>query len=238
MSPSRPSCAGRGWPATWSGTSRRCASRRRWPPRTGSGSTCTPTTPSWPRSSPRGRTICEAKRCVTTCASRLPPRDRWCASEGASCWWSSARRRARTSGSTAVFPDRTRRLGLLASGLRTRQTFPLLVACELPSPSFELLCGAVRQYISACLREAEVPHRAIGALPNLSPNGVLFPKREVLLEFNLVQRAMAQLFGSLGIDEFVDAIQLPVNVRLVDGRPDPVADVRPHASTKLHSDVW
>lgn len=148
-----------------------------------------------------------------------------------------------------MFPDRARRLGLIGSSLRTRRAFPLLVECELPWSSFEILCHSVRQYISACLREDQLPPECYGdplahhagavrRLPNLSPNGVLFPKREVLLEFNLVQRAAARLFHHLGVDEFVHAIQLPVNVRLIDGRPDPVADVRPHASTKLHSDVW
>lgn len=158
----------------------------------------------------------------------------------------------------AYFTDRAERLALLARSLPPGRAFPLLREFRLRPADHQALRRSVEFYLLACLRAADTDladtdtdladtgqedllaaRRAeILRLPNMTPNGLLLPKREVALEFNLVQRSAATWLRGLEIDEFVEAIQLPLNVRIVDGRADGPRDRRRYASAKLHSDIW
>lgn len=151
----------------------------------------------------------------------------------------------------AYFTDRAERLALLARSLPPGRAFPLLREFRLPPGDHLVLRRSVELYLLACLRAAgadltgadpedllEARRAEILRLPNLTPNGLLLPKREVALEFNLVQRSAAAWLRGLELDEFVEAIQLPLNVRIVDGRADGTRDRRRYASAKLHSDIW
>jgi hypothetical protein len=66
---------------------------------------------------------------------------------------------------------------------------------------------------------------------------MLVPKREQVVEFNLLHRAVASAFRELGIEESVDLIDLPINVRVVYGKPGARRNLA-FSSSKLHSDVW
>jgi hypothetical protein len=76
------------------------------------------------------------------------------------------------------------------------------------------------------------------ALANLTPNGVLMPKREFTLEFNLLNRAVATVLSEFLPDDLVASIQSLIRYRIVDGAVDARRDQRPYATNKLHSDVW
>jgi hypothetical protein len=76
------------------------------------------------------------------------------------------------------------------------------------------------------------------ALPNRTPNGLLLPRRETFLSFNLVQQALTAAFIELGLDRPFEAFQSPCNVRVVAGAANTEADSRPYASAKIHTDVW
>lgn len=142
------------------------------------------------------------------------------------------------------FPERAERLFEITKRLSLTQTFPLLKEVLIPEDlCYDLDC-AVRLFIRASERAAgktisTVPiHQNISLFPNLTQNGVLMPKRENALEYNLVQKYVAAIFKNLRIDEHVDAIQFPAMMRFVDGRPDPKKDSRPYSSTKHHIDLW
>lgn len=78
----------------------------------------------------------------------------------------------------------------------------------------------------------------ISKLPNITPNGLLLPKRHNLLSYNMVYRYITSLVKSFGIEEHMAKIHSPINVRIVNGEPNHAIDNRPRSSVKLHSDIW
>jgi hypothetical protein len=147
--------------------------------------------------------------------------------------------------------DRLQRLAELAAHLRLTDDYPLLKAAAVPPGLRDRVTWAVRHYLWVSLScffpernfdlTADLLERYAGeiaALPNITPNGLVLPKRENFLAFNQVHQSVVHIFDWLGMDRFVEHIHAPINVRLVSGRPDPKIDSRPRASVKPHSDIW
>lgn len=76
------------------------------------------------------------------------------------------------------------------------------------------------------------------ALPNRTPNGLLLPRRETFLSFNMVQQALAGMVEELQLCKFFESFQSPCNLRIISGTASPSSDNRPYASSKIHTDVW
>jgi hypothetical protein len=111
---------------------------------------------------------------------------------------------------------------------------------------FTAIRAAMLGYVSRCLgarrplSEAEAVAGLLeqrDTLPNYRADGLLVPKREHVVEFNLLHKAVAAAFGDLGIEDSVDVIDLPINVRVVYGKPGARRNLA-FSSAKLHSDVW
>lgn len=134
----------------------------------------------------------------------------------------------------------------LASKMATRRDYRLLFEHTLRPDLFKQIQMAAAGFISACLNspllsEAEMLERLLevrGILPNYMGTGLLMPKREHILEFNVFQKSVAQAFYELGANDLIDAVDLPVNLRIVYGKMDPDKLRLPFTSTKRHSDVW
>lgn len=75
-------------------------------------------------------------------------------------------------------------------------------------------------------------------LPNLTPNGLLLPKRENCDAYNRLHKEFAEAFYQTRIGQFIDKIQYPINVRMQYGIENPTFDQRPRASVKPHTDIW
>jgi hypothetical protein len=112
---------------------------------------------------------------------------------------------------------------------------------------FQQIKIAAATYICACLNspiilsEAEMLERLIAdrsSLANYTGTGLLAPKKEHILEFNLFQKSLANAFSQLGANDLIDAVDLPINLRMVYGRTDSSKMKLPFTSSKLHSDVW
>lgn len=76
------------------------------------------------------------------------------------------------------------------------------------------------------------------SLPNVTPNGLVLSKRETIASYNFLHQTVAQIMGLYFNEREVAAIHAPINVRLVDGHPDPMIDSRPRSAVKIHSDIW
>ncbi|MDA0240900.1 MAG: hypothetical protein O3A84_12865 [Proteobacteria bacterium] len=149
------------------------------------------------------------------------------------------------------FPERADRLAEIAKDIETTQRHPLLRGGPLPAGSAQRLRDAVNLYLYVTLG-ANWPDRPIpisdnileeqadliGALPNVTPNGLVLPKRETYLAYNHVHAEVVKIFEEAGLHEHVETIFAPINVRLVNGTPSAAIDSRPRASTKYHSDMW
>ncbi|MDP6173610.1 MAG: hypothetical protein QGF09_05535, partial [Rhodospirillales bacterium] len=149
------------------------------------------------------------------------------------------------------FPERADRLAQIAGGLALGQDFPLFKSAPLPPASFKKLRDVVNLYIFTTLsgffgdqditlsddiftEQAEL----IRQLPNRTPNGLLLPKKQTYLAYNMVHAAVAEIFTQCGFSAHVDRIHSPINIRVVDGEYDPKVDLRPRASAKWHLDLW
>ncbi|MDZ8262572.1 hypothetical protein [Nostoc sp. ChiQUE01b] len=135
----------------------------------------------------------------------------------------------------------------LADKIATRRQYRLLFEHTLKPELFQQIRIAAAGYISACLNspiilsEAEMLERLLEArsnLPNYTGTGLLMPKREHTLAFNLFQKSVAEAFYQLGANDLIDAVDLPVNLRMVYGQTDAKKLGLPFASSKCHSDVW
>ncbi|MEL6460943.1 MAG: hypothetical protein AAFX46_05365 [Cyanobacteria bacterium J06636_27] len=135
----------------------------------------------------------------------------------------------------------------LADKIATKHQYRLLFEHKLKPELFKQIQFAAANYISACLNspiilsEAEMLQRLLEArstLANYTGTGLLSPKREHTLAFNLFQKSVADAFYQLGANDLIDAVDLPVNLRMVYGKTNPNNLRLPFTSTKLHSDVW
>ncbi len=75
-------------------------------------------------------------------------------------------------------------------------------------------------------------------LPNITPNGLLLPKIEILNSINFLNKAVFSLMEYIGLKGQCD-IACPVNLRLnfgVDRSAE--ANARPKSSTFWHTDIW
>jgi hypothetical protein len=135
----------------------------------------------------------------------------------------------------------------LAERMATEHKHRLLFEHRLDPKLFQQIRVAAATFISACLgspiilSESELVDRmmdARGKLPNHTGTGLLVPKREQTLEFNAFQKSVAAAFYHLGANDLIDAVDLPVNLRLMYGEISPEKLSLPFNSAKRHSDVW
>ncbi len=150
-----------------------------------------------------------------------------------------------------TIPDRAERLEKIMSHFSLCQDFPLLKATNISATLFERLNTSINYYLYSNLTNyfkndlfelsldlIEKYPNQIKALPNITANGLVLPKKETYFEFNLVHKSVAQIFRALKINSQIDSIHMPINIRLVDGTPNPIVDNRPRSATKVHSDIW
>ena len=132
----------------------------------------------------------------------------------------------------------------LASRFPHAHKFRLLVTQPLSWQRLEAIRFAALGYVSACLGRPVRDERELGMelgkanFANMTPNGLLVPKREFVLEFNVFQRAVAGIFEDFDLCGLAAAVHVPASLRLVTGLEDSARDKRPRATGKLHSDVW
>lgn len=135
----------------------------------------------------------------------------------------------------------------LAARFPDAQRWRLMLAQRLSTERFAQIRNAMLAYVSSVLgskhqlTEPEALEQLMaqrGQLPNYTSGGMLGPKREHTLEFNLLHRAVAAAFSDYGIDAHVSGIDLPINVRMVYGKADAARLQAPFSSSKRHSDVW
>lgn len=77
----------------------------------------------------------------------------------------------------------------------------------------------------------------IRRLPNITPNGLLLPKKHNFLAYNMIYQFLVPLIEKMKLTD-VARIQRSINIRLIDGTPNQTVDSRPRSSTKPHSDIW
>jgi hypothetical protein len=157
-----------------------------------------------------------------------------------------------TPGVAHTFNDRAARMAQIVSGdSRLRHDFPLVKGVSFTESEFSALAGAAATYVwhSLCVAfpgetfelSTDILATArpfLAELPNRTPNGVLLPKAETFVSYNLVQAALVRAFSAHGLVAPFSHFQAPCNVRIVESDTIPTAEKRAYSSSKIHTDVW
>ena len=72
----------------------------------------------------------------------------------------------------------------------------------------------------------------------ITPNGMVVPKQESMLEFNILARSFYGIINDLGIDDLIHSWNIPLNLRLKTGILPPGHLEKKNASEHIHSDAW
>jgi hypothetical protein len=134
----------------------------------------------------------------------------------------------------------------LASSFPDAQRWRLLLEQPLEARRFAAIRSALLAYVSRVLGSQVLEERALlnrlieqrADLPSYTRGGMLAPTREQTLEFNLLHRSVVNALGDFEIEDHIEGIDLPINVRLVYGDVDGARASAPFSSTKVHSDIW
>lgn len=152
----------------------------------------------------------------------------------------------------AIIAERTARIKKIFPKLENAA--PLYGEVALPENITVNLVAAAKLVIYDCLIsfykddifEADLPiekffalyKEKIVGLPNITPNGLLLPKIEILNSVNFLNKAVFALMEFLELKGHCD-IACPVNLRLNFGvSRSPEANARPKSSTFWHTDIW
>jgi hypothetical protein len=143
---------------------------------------------------------------------------------------------------------RLARMDRLAERLGGERPSPLVCVRALDPARFERLRLAAAIYMSRGLPGAPVLTddaallarfaRARPVLRHITPNGLIMPKRETVLEYNALVRAFAEAVSSLGIDDAIGSWRIPLNLRWKDPMTSDANRGRAYATELVHSDAW
>lgn len=77
----------------------------------------------------------------------------------------------------------------------------------------------------------------ISLLPNITPNGAIRPKREIIKEYNIFHKSVVNLFKKIDIFKNIDKA-MNVVIRIKKGAENHTIKKRSYATSKVHSDSW
>lgn len=125
---------------------------------------------------------------------------------------------------------------------------PLIATHKIQSHLWQQLRFSAALYMSRCLPDKRVILdeeellngfvRNEKKIKNLTPNGMIVPKRHTILEYNLLVRAFAQIVESMNIGDTIVSWHVPLNLRIKFAMPNDENMKRHHPTEHIHSDSW
>ncbi len=114
--------------------------------------------------------------------------------------------------------------------------------------AFDRLRAAAAIYMSKCLPERRVILEEEELLrqfelqaretKNITPNGMIVPKRNTVLEYNALARVFADIVGGLGVEDLIVSWHIPLNLRIKYGQVNEENLKRNFPTEQIHSDSW
>ena len=149
-----------------------------------------------------------------------------------------------------AFPSRAKRLRLISQDMVLSQSYPLLKIAKIKKELFGELIENVNKYIHSNLTNfysgekfsqgkflLKSQPKKIRGLPNITPNGLILPKQSTCSDYNKVHASIVKIVREFKLNQHAESVHAPINIRLIDGNKNN-NDLRPHSSTKMHSDIW
>jgi len=144
--------------------------------------------------------------------------------------------------------SRKKAFDLLSSRFECERPAPLLSVHKIQSALFSRLQIATALYLSKCLGQNEFIlnenelleriDRRVEKIQNITPNGMVVPKRNTILEYNLIVQTFSSIIRTLGIDDLISSWHVPLNVRIKFGEASEGNLKRHHPTEHIHSDSW
>ena len=149
-----------------------------------------------------------------------------------------------------AFPNRAKRLRSISQDMVLSQSYPLLKIAKIKKELFGELIENVNKYIHSNLTNfysgekfsqdkflLKSQPKKIRGLPNITPNGLILPKQSTCSDYNKVHASIVKIVREFKLNQHAESVHAPINIRLIDGNKNN-NDLRPHSSTKMHSDIW
>ena len=125
---------------------------------------------------------------------------------------------------------------------------PLIAVYQIPEMQWRHLRNTAAVYMSKCipghpliLDEEELLntfHAQQNEIQNVTPNGMIVPKRHIILEYNALVRAFANIIDGLGIGDLILSWHIPLNLRIKFNQVNEANMKRNHPTEHTHSDSW
>ena len=139
-------------------------------------------------------------------------------------------------------------LNVLGSRFPHNRLDSMLLEHEIKPSLFSRLRLFTAVYLSKCLTtdavfEAEQEllrnlESEYDSIRNITPNGMVVPKRHLTLEYNLVVQAFIDIIKFCNIDDLIVSWHIPLNIRIKTGVANPENIGRHHPTEDWHSDSW
>ncbi len=148
---------------------------------------------------------------------------------------------------------RIERFDELASRTECERLAPLILKLKIKPELYATLRHAVAVYMSGCLLDDKISvtepdimsrfHEKLKELKNKNKNGCLLPRRELILEYNAVYRAYADIMRSFNFRGLLGAFSGMLTIRHKDGWDqsawaDENNNAKTYSTENPHSDAW
>lgn len=132
---------------------------------------------------------------------------------------------------------------------------PLMAEIRLDDKIYLSINNSVKVFLYDCLSEYFTKHifnidlplgdfikkysSYLLELPNITPNGLVLPKKEIVMSYNLLLKSISNLYSDIGLDKTCVSAACPINLRINFGtKMKSGVTERPKSSTIWHSDIW
>ncbi len=144
--------------------------------------------------------------------------------------------------------SRQKNFDILAKQFDCQRPDNLILVHKIKPELYDNLRYAAAVYLSRCLGPNEIitdEQKLLSAImrnresiKNITPNGMVVPKRHLNLEYNMLVRAYVNVIESLNIREMISSWHIPLNLRLKDPEMRKENMGRHHPTEDIHSDSW
>ena len=124
----------------------------------------------------------------------------------------------------------------------------LMYEVKIPDNLFHNIKSSTINYVSRCFNdneiiteENELIKKIISKstkLSNLTPNGMMVPKNESSLEFNIILKNYVQILRYFNFEELIESFHFPPNIRIKLSQSKKKNMLRKHPTELMHSDTW
>ena len=143
---------------------------------------------------------------------------------------------------------RKKNIALLSKRFKCNKITDLALEIKVPKNLFENISIATKTYVAKCidpkniiLNEKRLLKNFLtkkNLIKNITPNGIIVPKVEIALEFNLLVKSYVDIIKFLKIEDLITNFHFPPNLRVKFPKVNQKNLNRKHPTETMHADTW